>query len=388
MSDLARMLLNLCVLYAAARLAGALFVRFRQPAVVGEILAGVVVGPHVLNLLHYSPAIRSFNDLFAHLGVVFLLFIVGLQTEPRSLWKVGRESAAVGALGVVFPFGLGYFLMRSLNFPINESLFLATALTATSVGITARVLADLHRIATRVGNVIMGAAVFDDILGMLLLAVVSSVTLGLPGNHLLVLLAETAAFVLLAIFLGRPAVHHLAPRMGEAEEFGHGPLFALAVTVCLAFSALAEIIGLAAIVGAFFAGIIFAETEGADELRLSMRPIYHLLVPIFFVLMGAQVDLPAFSNWPLLVLALLVTLVGVVGKLFGCGLGALPLGKREALSVGVGMIPRGEVGLVVASLGLSRGVISPPLYSVIIFMCLLSSVLAPPLLRRSFIEEA
>jgi Kef-type K+ transport system membrane component KefB len=387
MSELGQMLLNLFVLYAAARLAGALFLRLRQPAVVGEILVGLLIGPHALGLLQHSPAIDSFHALFAELGVVFLLFIVGLETDPVSLWRVGRQASLVGTLGVILPFALGYALMQVTGrFSLGESLFVATALTATSVGITARVLADLRALGTVVANVILGAAVFDDILGMLVLAVVSGLTLGaLSGSNLALLLAETVAFVLLAVFLGRPAVHRMAPRIA-ARGLGQDPVFALAVTLCFAFSALAELIGLAAIIGAFFAGIIFAETKEAAPLRRAMQPIYQLLVPIFFVLMGAQVDLHALSTGSLLALGLVVTLLAILGKVIGCGAAALSLGWRNALAIGVGMVPRGEVGIVVASIGLSRGVIGPGIYSIVILMCVLTSLLGPPLLRQALLR--
>ncbi len=381
------MLINLFLLYVAARVAGALLARAKLPGVVGELLAGVIIGPHALRLLLQSPAIGAFNDLFAHLGVVFLLFIVGLETDPTSLLRVGRSSVLVGTLGVVAPFGMGYLLMQGLGYPLAESLFVATALTATSVGITARVLADLRLLGTVVAHVIMGAAVFDDILGMLALALVSGLTSGaLRAGEVVLLVVETAAFLVLALLLGRPAVHRLTPRL-VTKDAGQDRVFAFAIVLCLGFSALAEVIGLAGIIGAFFAGLLFAETQEAEPLRRAMHPIYQFLVPIFFVLTGAQVDLHALGTGPLIGLGLLVTAVGVVSKMAGCGLGALPLGRRQALAVGVGMVPRGEVGIVVASLGLSRGVVTRDIYSVIILMCVLTSLLAPPLLRPLLREE-
>jgi len=381
MSDLARMLINLFVLYAAARLAGALFERLQQPAVVGELLAGVVVGPHALNLLLRSPALTAFNNLFADLGIVFLLFVVGLQTEPASLWRVGRDALRVSVLGVSVSFGLGYLLMRAWHYPLLPSLFLATALSATSVAITARVLKDMRALGARVANVIVGAAVLDDVIGILVLTVVAAMAAGASvGSNLLLLLLEAGAFVVLTIFLGRPAVHRLAPRMARADA-ARDPVFALAVTLCFAFSALAEVIGLAAIIGAFFAGIIFAETREAPRLRTSMEPIYELLVPIFFVLMGAQVNLHALGTGTLLGLGLLVAGAAALGKIGGCGLGALPMGRTQALTVGVGMMPRGEVAVVVASVGLGRGIVSPDVYSIIVLMCVLTTIVTPPLLR-------
>lgn len=374
------MLRDLLVIFVAARLAGELCARLRQPGVVGELLAGIIIGPALLDLVHPT----QFTSLFAELGVVFLLFIVGLETNPTELWRVGRRAAAVGVLGVVLPFGLGYAIMMALGHNISERLFVGAALTATSVGITARVLADLNLLQTTVARVILGAAVFDDILGILVLAVISGMTASTARVSLWqigLLAAEAIAFCVLAVTLGRPAVHRLAPRFSRrADDAGQQRVFALAIAICLAFSFLASYVRLAAIVGAFLAGILFAETQEAPQLRRSMAPISALFVPIFFVIVGAHVTLEGLGS-PELVAGALITVGAIVGKLAGCGLAAVPLGRRNALAVGVGMIPRGEVGLVVASLGLSRGVISGPVYAEVIFMCMITSIMAPPLLR-------
>jgi len=379
MSEIGRMLLDLFVLFVSARVAGAIFARLRQPAVVGEVVVGMVIGPHLLGLVSDSP----FQELFAQLGVVFLLFVVGLETEPRLLWQVGAQAAAVGSLGVVVPFAGGLLLMLGFHRPLVEALFVGTALTATSVGITARVMADLGCLGTRVARVILGAAVLDDILGMLVLAVVSQFAAGtLNAAQVSLLAGEAIAFCLLAFFVGRSAVGRLSPRLsGLAEAGARDPAFALAVALCFAFSALADIVGLAAIIGAFLAGIIFAEAPEARRLRNSMQPIYELLVPIFFVLMGAKVDLHRLLSLEILPLGLLVAVVAVLGKLIGCGLGALRLGRRDAITIGLGMAPRGEVGIVVALLGLSRGVVSHDVYGMVILMSVLTSLLAAPIMR-------
>jgi Kef-type K+ transport system membrane component KefB len=373
------MLFGLFLLFAAARIGGAAFVLLRQPAVVGEIIAGLVIGPHLLGLISESPI----HDVFAELGVVFLLFIVGLETQPRSLWRVGKHAASVGTLGVIVPFLGGLLLMRGLGWPLLESLFVGTALTATSVGITARVMSDLKVLHTRVAQVILGAAVFDDILAMLVLAVVSGLAAGtLSLGQISLLAGESIAFCVCAFLFGRLAVRRLSPRLSSlGEATGRDALFALAMVLCFAFSALADLIGLAAIIGAFFAGLIFAELPDAPRLRHSMQPIYEFLVPIFFVLIGVKVDLHRLLTLDALPLGLLITLVAILGKLVGCGVAALPLSKREALTIGIGMVPRGEVGIVVALMGISRGVISSTIYSEIILMSVLTSIFAPPLLR-------
>ncbi len=379
MPEPARIFWDLFLLFAAAKIGGELFRRFRQPEVVGEIIAGAIVGGHLLGLVPHS----EFHDVFAELGVVFLLFMVGLETQPSDLLRVGRQAVGVALLGIVVPFGLALALMKGLHHPTVEALFVGVALTATSVGITARVLRDLGYTGTRVARIILGAAVLDDILGILLLAVVSGLAKGnLSILKIELLTVEAITFVAIAVFVGRYAISRVSPRLSSRAGGGsHGPLFALAIALCYLLSALADKIGLAAIIGAFFAGIIFAEIRESNELRRSLDPIYHILVPIFFVLMGARVDVVRLLSMQVLPLGLLITLVAIVGKLLGCGLGAAKLGTRDALAVGVGMTPRGEVGIVVALIGLANGVISTDVYSQVIMMSILTSLFAPSLLR-------
>jgi len=380
MPDTSQIFLDLFLLFAAARIGGAVARRLGQPAVAGEIAAGMVIGPYLLGLVPEA----EYQDIFAELGVVFLLFIVGLETQPSGLWRVGRQAGAVAVLGIAVPFGLGFLALRLLHRSPAEALFVGAALTATSVGITARVLSDLGYTGTRVARVILGAAVIDDILGILLLAVVSGLAAGRVSVFELELLtAEALAFVVAALLIGRYAMRRIGPRLSRRAGGGsRSALFALAIALCYAFSALAGKIGLAAIIGAFFAGIIFAEIPEASDLRRSMDPIYVLLVPIFFVLMGTRVDTPRLLSAEVLPLGLLITAVAIVGKLLGCGLAALPLGWRDAAAVGVGMTPRGEVGIVVALIGLSSGAVATDVYSQVIMMSILTSLFAPSLLRK------
>jgi Kef-type K+ transport system membrane component KefB len=375
-TDTGRLLIDLFFLFAAARLAEQLCLRVRQPAVVGEILAGILLGPHLLRVVYYHP----YDEVFSQLGVVVLLFVVGLETEPRRLWRIGGLAALVTSGGVLLSFGLGFAAVRLLHGAAPAALYVATALAATSVGITARVFRDLGQLGSRVATVVMGAAILDDVLAMVVLAVVSAATAGgVSAWEILLVIGETVAFVGLAVLLGRPAVHRLAPRLARLDT-GRDPVFALALALCFLFSALAEVIGLAAIIGAFFAGILFAETQEASGLRRSMRPIYEFLVPIFFVLLGVRVDLSRLAGWSAAGLLLLVFAAAVVGKLLGCGLAARRMGRRNALAVGAGMLPRGEISMVVALTGLARGLIGSEIYSAIVITCLLTSLLAPPLL--------
>ena len=386
MPEASQVFLDLFVLFASAKLGGAILQRLRQPAVIGEIAAGMIVGPHLLHLVGDS----EFHSIFAEMGVVFLLFMVGLETRPSGLLRVGRQAGGVALLGIVFPFGLALLLMTLLRRPATEAMFVGAALTATSVGITARVLSDLGYTGTRVARIIIGAAVVDDILGILILAFVS----GMAGEkldivQLQILAAEAVAFVVLAVLVGRYAMGRISPRLStQAGGTSQGPLFALGIALCFGLSALAAKIGLAAIIGAFFAGIIFAEIPESAELRRSMDPVYAILVPIFFVLMGARVDTIRLLSIEVLPIGLLITAVAIIGKVVGCGLAALRLGPRDALAVGVGMSPRGEVGIVVALIGLSKGIVSTDLYSQVILMSVLTSLFAPSLLRLLLVPPA
>lgn len=370
-----RILLDIFILFAATQLAGHLARRLRQPAVVGEIVAGVLVGPHLLGWVRGSDAL----SVLAEIGVVILLFYVGLETRVRDLVRVGRHSLAAGTLGVLLPLGAGIALMLGLGYPSPVACFLGAALVATSVGITARVLVDLHQEGSRAARVILGAAVYDDILGLLILAIVVGAArreLSLLGSVLTAV--QAVAFTVFVVLLGTRIVRRFSVHLGSLRV--RSPEFVVAMIVCLGLSALAGYLKLAALVGAFLAGMVFSETREAPQIRSRVEPVYDLLVPLFFGAMGALVNVSALSNARVLALAGVVTLVAIVTKLLGCGLGALPLGRREALLIGVGMIPRGEVGIVVAMIGLGLGILSPALYGVVVTMSLVTTLVTPPVL--------
>ncbi len=374
-------MLDLFVIFAAAKVAGEICHRLRQPAVVGEIIVGMVLGPHLVGAISDSPTL----SVFAEIGVIFLLFAVGLETRATDMLKVGGQAFAVAVVGVLVPFGLGLALMLGMGKETITALFVATALVATSVGITARVLADLGQAASRPARVILGAAVIDDILGLIVLAIVSGMAEGqLSFAHIGLVVLEALAFTAFVILIGRQAAHRLSAHLYRLHI--SNPAFVISVALCLGLSVLAGYIGLAAIVGAFLAGMAFAETQEAGHVRRSVDGIYDLLVPIFFVVMGTMVDVPALLRPEVLGLGLLVTLLAIVGKLLGCGLAAWGLGKKEALAVGIGMSPRGEVGIVVAMVGLARGTIGSDIYSIVILMSVLTTLIAPPLLRLAMLR--
>ncbi len=370
-------ILELFLMYAAARLVGEVFERIGQPAVVGELLAGILLGPSLLGWIHVGEA----QSAFAEIGVIVLLFTVGLETDLFEFRSVARPATAVGLLGIVLPFAAGWGTMRLLGYEPIESLFVGAALVATSVGITARVLGDLGALRRPESRVILGAAVLDDVLGLAILAVVAGLGAGaLSVGRVAVVVGEAVGFVALLAFVG-PAVVRRYGGWLERPSSERSP-FLLALALCLGLSALAEAIGLAALVGAFLAGIVLAETREQYKLVREMRPVADLLTPFFFVLTGARLDVAVFTEPAVLLVTVLITLVAIAGKVGGGLVGARSMGRRPALLVGVGMMPRGEVGILVASLGLSLGVVGNRLYGAVIGMSLITTLLAPPLLKR------
>lgn len=373
-------LVDLFVLFAAAKVAGELFEAVRQPAVVGELLAGILVGPYVLG---WVSADADVLDVLAELGVIILLFTVGLETSVNALRKVGRLAISVGVLGVVLPFAAGAGLMLLLGYERLDALFVGAALMATSVGVTARVLRDLGAITTKVARVVLGAAVVDDILAIVVLAVVAGMAAGgFDPVGLAVLIVLVVAFLGIVLFAG-PALTGRISRIVHLPGIPESP-FLVAVLLTLGLAALSETIGLAAIIGAFLAGTIFEFKR--EEVATQVEPVYELLVPFFFAITGTHLDPTVFADPAILGLAGAVTGLAIVTKMAGGWAGARSLGQREALTVGVGMVPRGEVGLIVASLALSLGVIAQDLYGVVLVMTVVTTVLTPPalgpLLRR------
>lgn len=313
--------------------------------------------------------------------MVLLLFVVGLETPFAALRSVGASALSVGTFGVVVPFAGGFVLLSAMGRDPSHALFMGVALVATSVGITARVLADVGALRRLEARVILGAAVVDDVLAMLALATVSAVALGnVSPLQIGLLVAEALAFVALLAVVGRRVARRYQ-RFLEHWFPARDPLV-VAFILVLGLSALATIVGLAAIIGAFLAGMVLAEANERYNLDRRIAPAGELLVPFFFVVTGAHVDPAVFVRPETLGLLAAVTLVAVATKIVGCGLPALPLGRRGALLVGVGMVPRGEIGFIVASLGLAAGILDADLYSVVIGMSILTTVLTPPVLVR------
>ena len=394
-------LLALAVILAAAKLGGDLATRAGQPAVLGELVAGVLLGNLGLVGVFWADSFKTNAtlDTLAQLGVIILLFEVGLESTVRDMLKVGLTSLLVAVLGVVTPFALGWGV-GALVLPEHSAYvhaFLGAALTATSVGITARVLRDLGKSQSPEARVILGAAVVDDVLGLVILAVVSGVIQAANTGAELsygdagFIVGKAALFLFGAVALGlmlSPRLFSLASRLR-----GRGVLLATALVFCFGLSYLAAVIGLAAIVGAYAAGLILEDVHyrdftqrGEHVLEDLLQPIGVLLIPIFFVLMGMRVDLSAFGRGEILGFAALLTLAAVIGKQ-ACALGALG-SNLDRLSIGLGMIPRGEVGLIFANIGLGltvRGepIVDQAIYSAVVIMVIVTTMATPPALRWS-----
>jgi Kef-type K+ transport system membrane component KefB len=376
MEHSSKLLLELFIMFAGGKVLAEVFERLRQPAVVGELLAGVVLGPSLLALIHPS----ELTGGLAEIGAIFLLFTVGLETKPRDLMQVGGVATLVAILGVIVPLILGVVYMRALDHSMVEAIFVGAAMVATSVGITARVLADAGVLSTRMARVILGAAVLDDILGMIVLAVVSSLSTGeVKYLQLAIVTAEAVGFSVFMVMFGSRVVRRMQPRVEKLRA--RNSAFILSIILCLGLSLASVHIGMAAIIGAFLAGLALADHSEEWRLQENAHPVMEFLAPFFFVFLGAQVDLRSLDQPGVAGTAAAVCVLAIVGKLLGCGLGALSLGKGDALRIGVGMVPRGEVGLIVAGVGLTLHTISDAVYAVVLVMCIVTTLAAPPVLR-------
>ncbi|MBK5294641.1 MAG: cation:proton antiporter [Acidobacteriia bacterium] len=367
------------VVFASAKILDELFERFHQPGIVGQILAGVVIGPSVLGWM----APNDFLAALAELGVMFLLFRVGLEVNASDLIKVGPIAAWVAVLGVAVPFVLGWGILRLWGEPQIESIFVGAAMVATSIGITAQVLAAKGLLQERASKIILAAAVIDDVLGLLILALVSSLAKGTVNVLELALTATLAiGFTVIVVKWGTKTMKKVVPRVREQLR-GAEAQFAMAMILLFALSVLAVYAGVAAIIGAFLAGMVLAESVGHRVQDLA-QGVTEFLVPFFLAGIGLHLSLSALSNWTTVTLAGLVLLAAMFSKFIGCGLGAYRLGWADAARVGVGMIPRGEVGMVVAQIGQSLGVIGEHVYAVVVLMSVATTLVAPPLLKVAF----
>lgn len=376
--ELRELLLGLVVVWLAAKVAGEGMERIGQTAVLGELLAGVAIGPGGLGLVEESAVIHA----LAELGVLILLFEVGLESDLGELLRAGPQATLVAVVGVVLPFAAGFGIMQALGHPPLLAVFVGATLTATSVGITARVLADLGRLQDAAAAVVLGAAVVDDVLGLIILAVVTGVaqTGGVSAGSIALLSGKALAFLLVALLLGRRLAPVLIGWIGRLQA--RGTLIVYSLVFAMTMAALADRIGLATIIGAFAAGLILATTERRAHIEERVKPVADLLVPVFFVTIGMKVEpalLDPFGEQAQLGIALLLTAVAIVSKL-ATGLAVYQKAVRR-WAVGVGMVPRGEVGLIFAGAGLAAGVIDDGLYSALVVAVMLTTFVAPPWLK-------
>lgn len=419
---LAGVLLSLVFIYLASKLGGELSKLVDLPPVLGELVAGVVVGVSALHLLVFPEAgavasdsvvmtiLQQFAGLspesvaevfsaqsevisvLAELGVIILLFEIGLESDLRELQKVGATAAIVAVVGVVAPFIAGTAgLILFFGMPTIPAVFAGAALTATSIGITSKVLSELGQLKSTEGQIIVGAAVIDDVLGIIVLAVVASLakTGEVDVTNLIYLIISATAFLLGSIFLGKFFNKSFVAIAEKLQT--RGKLVIPALVFALIMSFLANAIHLEAILGAFAAGLVLDETDKRKELDQQIIPIADILVPIFFVSVGARVDLSVLNpssadNRQGLVIAAFLVVVAIIGKII-TGWAVMGSEKVNRLAIGIGMIPRGEVGLVFAGIGAASGVLDKPLQAAIIIMVILTTFVAPPLLRFAFKES-
>ena len=378
-----QLLLELFAIFLAAKIAGEIFEQIKLPAVLGEILAGVALGPFAFGIIHPSDTIHS----IAEVGAIFVLFHAGLETSPHELIRVGRKALVVAIAGIVLPFILGFAYMKWHGVTSTEAIFVGAAMVATSVGITARVLADLGVLSTNSAKIILGAAVFDDILGMVLLAIVAGMASpqGLEWIHMVVLVVEAATFAVFMIYVAPHMVKRIQPRVEKLST--HNAPLILSLVLCLFLSWVSAKIGMAAIIGAFFAGMMFADYAPQWNLHSKVSGITEFLAPYFFFAIGSRLDMRLFTG-DVLVVAIIISILAIFSKLAGCGLPMLREGWRTVLQVGVGMMPRGEVALIVALVGLQSQIVTESTYAIVIFMTAVTTLLAPPLLRYLFPKAA
>lgn len=418
MEYLLQILVTLVVLYALARAGTVLVSRFGLPGLIGEIIMGVVIA----NLVIGDFSLMEFLDLgmpapgvegdhgsgvypivyaMAELGVIFLLFTVGLETKVNDLMKSGKAAFFCALMGVIVPFILGFALIMGTEGNMNHALFLAAAMVATSVGITARIIKDLKLMDTREARIIIAAAVIDDVLGMIVLAIVKGMAESgeLSILNVASITLQAVVFVLVVIAICKwviPRIYdYFEDRKKAKEAAGKVPFstnkLVLAIIICLAMAALAEFIGLAAIIGAFLAGMMFADHAWEWDLESKIDSISTFLLSFFFLNVGLQVDISTLGDTSVLILVVVVIILAVISKLVGCSLGA-KIGDRSLDSsslkiIGFGMAPRGEVGIIVAAIGLASGAMSQDLYAVVVLMSVITTIIAPPIISKLFRQK-
>ncbi|MDR3071007.1 MAG: cation:proton antiporter [Endomicrobium sp.] len=380
MHDIFMILMVLVSILFFAKVFGEIALRFGQSAIIGELLAGIVVGPSVLGLVCETPVLAIISEL----GAIILLFEVGLSTDIKEFFKTSGWAVVVAIIGVIIPYFLGYFVFLYCGFTEIQAIFAGAVLTATSVGITARVFVELNRIESTEAKIVLGAAVIDDVIGLAILAIVLKLAQGcaVTFGTIASISAEAVLFLILSVVSGiliAPTIFNLITKMKQSHI-----VFVIGIAFCFIVSALSAKVGLAPIVGAFVAGLVLSTTKQKDEIKRDIKPFYAFFVPIFFVLMGSNVDVSVFNpfvaaNREVLVLIGILFIVAFIGKSVA-GLAVFKTGVNKLL-VGVSMVPRGEVGLIFASIGLKNNIFKSQDYSALVAVIMLTTFVTPIVIK-------
>lgn len=406
--DLGIVFLTIVLILALAKISSVIFEKFGIPGLVGEILIGIVIANlalgnwslmGALDLVDDTSANSVFFNVFAEIGVIFLLFSVGLEMKVSDLMKVGKTAMLVAVLGVALPFIFGFVLMMAWDGEMYHALFLGAAMVATSVGITAKVIKDLRVMNTKESQIIIGAAVIDDIIGMIVLAVVVGMAQSgsLDVMNIVGIVTKAVIFVIAILF----ACAYLVPRFDKWWRSRHTPkpcdinytMLTVAVIVCFGCAYVADLIDLAPIIGAFLAGMLFADRAKEWGMYKGIESITTFFLPFFFVHVGMNVSLGAVTADVLLLFSIVLILAVIskhIGGALGAKIGDRSLGKDSLNIIGIGMVPRGEVGIIVAAMGLNitlaggGNAVSPEMYVVVILMSVVTTIIAPPILSRMF----
>jgi Kef-type K+ transport system membrane component KefB len=380
MHNVFEFLIALSSIFFFAKVFGWISLKLGQSAIIGEILAGVFIGHSILGIVHETPVLTSLSEL----GAIVLLFEVGLSTDIKEFLKAGGWATVVAFIGVAVPYFLGYLVFLHFGFSSTQAIFAGAVLTATSVGITARVFMDLKKLETKEAKIVLGAAVIDDVIGFAILVVVlklvqgGTVTFGtvasISGTAVLFLVLSVVAGILIA-----PTIFKFVSKMKQEYI-----ILVMGIVFCFVVSAFATKVGLASIVGSFIVGLVLSTTNQSEEIRRDIKPIYAFFVPVFFVLMGTNVDIRAFNpfvatNREILILVVVLFVVAFIGKVIA-GFAVLKKGVNKFL-IGVSMVPRGEVGLIFAGIGLKNNVFGSNEYSALVAVIMLTTFITPIILK-------
>lgn len=402
MSHTLQLLIALSIIIASAKIIGSLSAAIKQPPVFGKIIVGLILGPSLLNMMGWpifqphgtemAPAIGGIIHDIAEIGVILLMFIAGLETDIKGVMKVGKNAFWAAAGGVILPMGIGTWFSSYMGFPLKESIFIGTILTATSVSITAQTLMEIGAINSKEGSTILGAAVIDDVMGIIVLSLVVAFSINPPGGSSLasntssiaILLVQIAAFFVIAMLVAAKFFDKILDYAVKLTTT-HA-LFAMTLVLCFMYAWAAEYFGkVAAITGAYICGVMLTRSKHFEKIEHAAKVFaYPLFIPVFLIDIGLRANARELSGD--LVFAIGVILVAIATKILGCMGGAKATGftSKESLRVGIGMVSRGEVGLIIASYGLTHAVISQDIFSVMVIMVMATTVVTPPLLGLVF----